>query len=146
MLKGETPLGNNLTENLLESEEIQIIQDNLTFLILIGRTNNLVKVKSSCYSCDLNCIESSFLCGKQFNSVNELYFFIVNIFKGKNIQINISNNEMNITLSFYNDIMKQQKTFMLTMRYSENNTDYFINHLWNKLIIEIIKKNKIKSI
>lgn len=144
MLKGETPVGNNFTEALLESEEILIFYNNLSFLILIGRTNNLVKVKSSCYSCDLNCGESSFLCGKQFNSVNELYYFIVNIFKGKNIQINIVNNELNITLSFYNDIMKQNKSFTLTLRYLENNTDYFINHLYNKLTKLEVENNMIK--
>jgi len=144
MLKGQTPVGNNFTENLLESEEILIIYNNLSFLILVGRTNDFVKVKSSCYSCDLNCGESSFLCGKQFNSVNELYYFIVNIFKGKNIQINIKDNELNITLSFYNDIMKQNKQFTLTLRYQENNTDYFINYLYNKLIKLEAENNMIK--
>ena len=144
MLKGQTPVGNNFTENLLESEEILIIYNNLSFLILVGRTNNFVKVKSSCYSCDLNCQESSIVCGKQFNSVNELYYFIVNIFKGKNIQINIKDNELNITLSFYNDIMKQNKQFTLTLRYQENNTDYFINYLYNKLIKLEAENNMIK--
>ena len=144
MQKGQTPVGNNFTENLLESEEILIIYNNLSFLILVGRTNDFVKVKSSCYSCDLNCGESSFLCGKQFNSVNELYYFIVNIFKGKNIQINIKDNELNITLSFYNDIMKQNKQFTLTLRYQENNTDYFINYLYNKLIKLEAENNMIK--
>ena len=94
MLKGETPyfVGNNFTENLLDSEEFQIFQNNYTFLVLIGRTNNFVTVKSSNYSTNLNVNDISIISGQNFMSTNDLYNFIINIFKNKRIQINLVNN------------------------------------------------------
>ena len=147
MLKGETPyfIGNNFTENLLDSEEFQIFQNNYTFLVLIGRTNNFVTVKSSNYSTNLNVNDISIISGQKFMSTNDLYNFIINIFKNKRIQINLVNNEMNemnLNLSFYNN--NQLKSFQLTMGYSNNNTDYFINHLFNKLTKLETENNALK--
>ena len=144
MLKGETLyfVGNNFTENLLDSEEFQIFQNNYTFLVLIGRTNNFVTVKSSNYSTNLNVNDISIISGQNFMSTNDLYNFIINIFKNKRIQINLVNNEMNLNLSFYNN--NQLKSFQLTMGYSNNNTDYFINHLFNKLTKLETENNALK--
>ena len=137
MSKGETPyfVGNNFTENLLDSEEFQIFQNNYTFLVLIGRTNNFVTVKSSNYSTNLNVNDISIISGQNFMSTNDLYNFIINIFKSKRIQINLVNNEMNemnLNLSFYNN--NQLKSFQLTMGYSNNNTDYFIKNELSKFV------------
>ena len=133
MANGETPIGNNYTENLLESKEFHIIQDNQAFLILIGKTMNLVTVKCSSYSTNLNYSEISLIAQNQLNSINELYNFIVFIFTNRGVKVEMKNNEINLYLSFFNNNMKQNKIFMITLTYSANNTDYFINHLWNKI-------------
>ena len=144
MLSGETPIANNFTENLIETEEFQIVQNNCIFFILIGRTNNTVKVKSSNYSADLNCEEFSIVSGQKFKSINELFNFIVNIFRNKNFQINLDNNKMNIVLSFYNNNTKQNNQCKIDMMYSNNNIDYFINDLWNKLTKLEVENTTIK--
>ena len=147
MLKGEseTPslFVNNYIDNLLESEEIQIFQNNYIFLILIGRTNNSVIIKSSYYSANLNNNEISFISGHNFQSINELYNFIINIFKNNQVQINLANNEMNLKLSFFNN-NNQLKSFQITMVFSNSNTDYFINHLFNNLTKLESENNTIK--
>ena len=141
-MKRETPLGNDYIENLLESKEFQIYQGNHAFLILLGKTINSVTVKCSHYSANLNYNELSIITGNKFNNINELYNFIFNIFNNNNVQIEIKNNEMNLNLSFYNMNTKQNKKFMITMAYSNNNIDYFINNLWNK-ITKLEQENEI---
>ena len=133
MMKGETPMGNIYTENLLESKEFKIIQGNHVFLILLGKAMNSVKIKFSNYSADLNCQEISLIAQNPLNSINDLYFLIFNIFSSGNVKIEMQNNSINLYLSFFNNNIKQNKTFMISLKYSDNNTDYFINHLLNKL-------------
>ena len=133
MNNGETPNGNNYTENLLESKEFRIIQDNHIYLILIGKTMNTVTVKCSSYSTNLNYSEISLIAQYQLNSINELYNFIIIIFNSGNVKIEMKNKYIDLYLSFFNNNTKQNKLFMITLNYSENNTDYFINHLWNKI-------------
>ena len=133
MNNGETPSGNNYTENLLESKEFRIIQDNHIYLILIGKTMNSVTVKCSSYSTNLIFTEISLIAQYQLNSMNELYNFIILIFNSGNVKIEMKNNNINLYLSFFNNNIKQNKLFMITLNYSRDNTDYFINHLWNKI-------------
>ena len=145
MLKGETPsqVVNNYTDNLIESEEFQIFQNNYIFLILVGRTNNIVTIKSSNYSTNLNNNEISLISGQNFQSINALYNFIINIFKNNKVQVNLANNEMNLNLSFFNN-NNQLKSFQIALGYSNNNTDYFINYLFNKLTKLESENNTIK--
>ena len=133
MNSGETPSGNNYTENLLESKEFRIIQDNHIYLILIGKTMNSVTVKCSSYSTNLIFTEISLIAQYQLNSMNELYNFIILIFNSGNVKIEMKNNNINLYFSFFNNNIKQNKLFMITLNYSRDNTDYFINHLWNKI-------------
>ena len=145
MLKGETPsiFANNYTENLLESEEFQIFQNNYIFLILIGRTDNSVTIKCSNYSTNLNNNEVSLISGQKFQSINALYNFIINIFKNNKVKINLANNEMNLDLSFLNN-NNQLKSFQISLGFSNSNTDYFINYLFNKLTKLESENNTIK--
>lgn len=145
MLKGETPsiVANNYTENLLESEEFRIFQNNYIFLILIGRTDNSVTIKCSNYSANLNNNEVSLISGQKFQSINALYNFIINIFKNNKVKINLANNEMNLDLSFLNN-NNQLKSFQISLGFSNSNTDYFINYLFNKLTKLESENNTIK--
>ena len=145
MLKGETPsqVVNNYTDNLIESEEFQIFQNNYIFLILVGRTNNIVTIKSSNYSTNFNNNEITLISGQNFQSINALYNFIINIFKNNKVQVNLANNEMNLNLSFFNN-NNQLKSFQIALGYSNSNTDYFINYLFNKLTKLESENNTIK--
>ena len=145
MLKGETPsiVANNYTENLLESEEFQIFQNNYIILILIGSTDNSVTIKCSNYSANLNNNEVSLISGQKFQSINALYNFIINIFKNNKVKINLANNEMNLDLSFLNN-NNQLKSFQISLGFSNSNTDYFINYLFNKLTKLESENNTIK--
>ena len=58
-------------EHLLESREFQIFQGNNVFLILIGKTINSVKVKSSHYSVELNF--------KEISTISESPLVVVNV-------------------------------------------------------------------
>ena len=104
MDKAPTPNKNIIPmENLLESREFQILQGNNVFLILIGKTMNLVKVKSSYFSVDLNFKEISTIAEFPLNSIDELFNFIVNIFMSNNVKVEMTNNEMNLILAFLNN-------------------------------------------
>ena len=134
MDKAPTPNKNIIPmENLLESREFQILQGNNVFLILIGKTVNLVKVKSSYFSVDLNFKEISTIAEFPLNSIDELFNFIVNIFMGNNVKVEMTNNEMNLILAFLNNNTKQNKQFSIILKYSDDNINYFIYDLWLKL-------------
>ena len=62
----------------------------------------------------------------------------------ENSEDNISSNKDNLgdnyidnsdqsSLNEVKNNIKQNKLFMITLNYSRDNTDYFINHLWNKI-------------
>ena len=134
MDKAPTPNKNIIPmENLLESREFQILQGNNVFLILIGKTMNLVKVKSSYFSVDLNFKEISTIAEFPLNSIDELFNFIVNIFMSNNVKVEMTNNEMNLILAFLNNNTKQNKQFSIILKYSDDNINYFIYDLWLKL-------------
>ena len=140
MLKGETgktPIFNSLPDTFIDSKEFRINQGENVFYILVGKTMNSVTVKCLRYSANLNYNEISILTQNKFNNNDELFFFIVNIFmqNQSNIEIGIENNEMNLNLTFFNMNTNQNQKFVITMTCADNNTDYFINHLWNKLIL-----------
>ena len=120
-------------EHLLESREFQIFQGNNVFLILIGKTINSVKVKSSHYSVELNFKEISTISESPLNSNDDLFKFLVNIFMNNNVQIMIKNNEMNLKFEFFNNYIKQNKKFVIALKYSNDNINYFIYDLWLKL-------------
>ena len=113
--------------------DFQILQGNNVFLILIGKTMNLVKVKSSYFSVDLNFKEISTIAEFPLNSIDELFNFIVNIFMSNNVKVEMTNNEMNLILAFLNNNTKQNKQFSIILKYSDDNINYFIYDLWLKL-------------
>ena len=146
MDKAPTPNKNIIPmENLLESREFQILQGNNVFLILIGKTMNLVKVKSSYFSVDLNFKEISTIAEFPLNSIDELFNFIVNIFMSNNVKVEMTNNEMNLILAFLNNNTKQNKQFSIILKYSDDNINYFIYDLWLKLTNLEKENNSLKQ-
>ena len=144
MLSGDTPPDNFFVENFLETKEFQIISKNSVYLILIGRSQNSVTVKSLNHSVVLNPQEIAIVAEMMFHSIIELYNFIINIFNNNGVQINIENNDMNLYLSFFNMNTKTQKNFMISLKYSAQNTDYFINNLFQKITNLESENNSIK--
>ena len=144
MLSGDTPPDNFFVENFLETKEFQIISKNKVYLILIGRSQNSVTVKSLNHSVVLNPQEIAIVAEMMFHSIIELYNFIINIFNNNGVQINIENNDMNLYLSFFNMNTKTQKNFMISLKYSAQNTDYFINNLFQKITNLESENNSIK--
>ena len=123
----ETPEEFN-PENYLETREFQLNYHNTFYNILIGLTPNKIIMRTIHFSLDMGPNDFYQLTSKKFNSINEIFNFIVDNFANNQVKISgVSNNEINL-------LFTAQK-FLLTLEFHAKNTDHIINNLWNKILI-----------
>lgn len=124
----ETPNENLLIQNYIESKDYQINIGDTPCNILIGKTEKDVIISSFCFFTNINHNEFDLAINKKFESLNELYIYIINIFDKKNVKIDFNENkEIQIELLLLNG-----KKIQIASKYCRKNIDYIINHLWCK--------------
>jgi hypothetical protein len=135
MTKQETPEEFN-HENYLETRDFQLKFQNIFYNILIGKTSNKIIIRTLHFSLDMNIDDFCQLTSMKFNSLNDIYSFIINSFDNNKVLITgINESEMNL-------LFIVQK-FGLTLEFHARNIDHIINNLWNKIIILEQKLNNI---
>ena len=152
---------NNFTENKIfkniEYQEYYLIKENKIFRIIIGKRKNDIIFKYKNYETKLNNLELSKLLKKEFNTIEESYKFIINIFEQNKIIIsekipnksiklkaNIEDKEIEIIL-LYSKENKNILFFELNNIFNEYKND--INNLKNEVnfLREEIDKLKISN-
>ena len=121
----------NITPQQSEFSEISeyfLKKGNIPFTIFIGKARNYVLIKTISYEIRLTPNEFSMLAKQIFKSMDEIYFFLKNIFEKKNVVIQDINNRMvKLLLGVFD--MKQIELIL----YSQNNiNDYIFNDLFMK--------------
>ena len=89
-MKQETPEEDFIFYNCIESKEYIINFDDTPCNILIGKTKKNVIISSLCFTTNLNKMEFGLAINKEFESIDELYDYIINIFDKKNAKIKIN--------------------------------------------------------
>ena len=126
----------NITPQQSEFSEISeyfLKKGNIPFTIFIGKARNYVLIKTISYEIRLTPNEFSMLAKQIFKSMDEIYFFLKNIFEKKNVVIQDINNRMVKLLLGVFDMMKRGMKQSELILYSQNNiNDYIFNDLFMK--------------
>ena len=126
----------NITPQQSEFSEISeyfLKKGNIPFTIFIGKARNYVLIKTISYEIRLTPNEFSMLAKQIFKSMDEIYFFLKNIFEKKNVVIQDINNRMVKLLLGVFDMMKRGMKQIELILYSQNNiNDYIFNDLFMK--------------
>ena len=114
-------------ENYLETRDFKLKHQNISYNILIGITLNKIIIRTLHFSLDLDISAFCQLTSMEFNSLNEIFTFIINNFENNQVIISgITECEMNLLFTAQN--------FGLTLEFHAKNTDHIINNLWDKII------------
>ena len=142
-----------LTENIIDYEEYYLIKENNAYKFIIYKTKSDIIIKCNNYEIELNNNNFSMINNIKLilNSINDIYDFIINLFKENKVIIkNIINNKIIILLlKIYNDYKEKNIEILLVYNkeYKSNYKDIIINELNNNftnLKYEIFKlKNEI---
>ena len=134
---------NTLIQSLdIEYNEYYTIFGNNILKIIIGRIENEIIINCKNYMITFNLNDFFLLTKMQFNSINEAYDFIINIFEENNCIIKkiIKNKEIKLIFNLNNN--KQMELILL---YNKENKDFIVKEI-NKLKIENIQLKKEISI
>jgi FtsZ-binding cell division protein ZapB len=133
---------NNPKENQENKEELLIKKEfKLKYLseiyeIIIGKSKNNIFIKSSIYELKLNSEDLSILTKYQFNSIDDSFEFIENIFNQKKSYIkNISSDEMKLIIKTFDIIKGKEKEIELCLLINFDNKNEVIKDLINKYTI-----------
>ena len=124
--------------SLFDYKEFYILNSYIIFKIIIGKIENEIIINCKNYKISFNVKDLYILTGKNFDSIEDAYDYIVNIFEQNNYRITkiSTNKEIHLLLKLNNN-----KELELILLYNKNNTDIIINEL-NKLKTENKKLKK----
>ena len=143
------PTNSQTLSILLDTQEFFLINEDIIYKIVIGKNAFEIFIKNKNYMFTFNENDLSILAKIKFNSIDEAYDYITNLFEENKATIkNISlNKEMKLVIKI--DTTKEIK---FTLKYNkennkinENNNEYFINEI-NQLkndINELKEENNI---
>jgi len=90
---------------ILDYEEYYLIKENIIYKILIEKTDSKIDLKHKNYQIIFNHKNFSMLTKINFNTIDEVYQFIIDRFEDNKIEIKnfIKNKEMNLTIQYNDD-------------------------------------------
>ena len=126
---------------LLEYEEYYLIKDNNIYKVIIGIDKNDIIIKCKNHMIKLNLHELNIVANIEFNTLNEGYDFIKNLFDENKIIIKEIIIKKNIKLSFK---IANDKEIKIFLNYNIDYKNYLFNSINNlkKEIIDLKKENK----
>ena len=139
---------NNYEEEYLLDSKIYISEyDNNNLDIYIGKTKSDVIIRILYYEIIISPNNFSLLIKKKFQSIDELYEFIKDIFANKKYEIKgEKENIMRIKLFIKDNEINKYKEIVLSLKENFGNYKYFIKNLFNKYIKLEKEMNEIKTI
>ena len=131
-----TSNSNNDIEEDIEKKEYHINDiDNNPITILIIKTNDNIIIRSLFYEIKLTSKELSLITKIKFDSLNEVFEFINNIFEQNKYKIkDISSNCMKLNINTYDNIKGKEKEIELKLTENFGNKDILIKDLFNKFM------------
>ena len=103
--------------------------------IIIEMTNSNIIIRNTYYELKLSPQNLSLLTNIIFNSTNEAFEFIINIFNQNRYYIKrIFSNKILLGIQIYDNIKGQQKEIELELKENFEDKDYLIKELFNKYI------------
>ena len=129
----------DLIKNILDIQEFYLTKEGIIYKIIIGKNKEQIFIQSKKYFIKFNLKDFSFLIKTDFNSIDKVYEYIINLFEEN--QIFISDIKQNESL-----ILKiQEKNIEFLLTYNLKNSNYIMNDINNiKKDINLLKEeNKI---
>jgi len=123
---------NNTPKLLIKKEfKLKYLSDN--YEIIIGKSKNNIIIQSSLYELKLNREDLSILTKAIFNSIDDSFEFIENIFNQKKSYIkDISSEEMKIIIKTFDIIKEKEKEIELNLMKNLDKKNGIIKDLINK--------------
>ena len=146
------PKINNDSEQILIQKNYELMKDNKSYKIEICETSDKIIIKHINYKVKLNYDEISKITKILFNSIDEAYKYIDNIFNKNKVIIKdvLVNDKIKLIFYIYDNINDNEKEIEIDLVNDRQNKDYIIIDLinkYNKLENEVnFLKNEIKSI
>ena len=130
--------------NIIDYQEYYLTKKNIIYKIIIGKNKNEIFIKSRVYFISLNCNDLSILTHIKFDSINEAYKYLINIFEENIVIIKdiTFNKEMIIKINNENG-----KEIEITLLYNNENNDIIISEIreLKKEIVKLkVKNNKLE--
>ncbi len=123
-------------EELLIKKEFKLKYLSDTYKIIIGKSKNNIIIQCSFYELKLNGEDLSILTKAVFNSIDDSFEFIENIFNQKKSYIkNISSDEMKLIIKTFDIIKGKEKEIELYLMKNLENKNEVIKDLINKFSI-----------
>ena len=127
----------NKNDKSLEYEEFYFLKDNIIYKTIIGKIENKILIQTRNYAIQLDKDDLSKLIKTKFNSIDDSYIFIIDIFENDRVYIKeiIVNKEIKLLLKF-NDL-KEEKELILKYNKKNGNLISRKRDIYKNLIEEI---------
>ena len=126
----------NIFEKLFDIEEYYLIKEKVGYKLIIGKSSSDLIIKCKNYQITLNNNDLSILTKSIFNTIDDAYLFIINIFEENKVTIKeiIINKTITLLLNIY--IYNKPENIELILLYNKTNKNLInneINNNYNKL-------------
>jgi len=123
------------TEQIMVRKEYKAKYLSEFYNIIIEKTRNNIIIRTTYYELKLNSQDLSLLTKAKFNSINEAFDFLINIFDQNRYYIKgIFSNKIILIISINDMIRATYKEFELELKENFEDKNYLIKELFNKYI------------
>ena len=121
----------NIFENLFDYEEYYLIKEKAVYKFIIVKRPNDIIIKCKNYEITFNNNDLSILTKSIFETIDDAYLFIINIFEENKAIIKdiMKNKTITLLLNIYN--YNKPKDIEIILLYNKTNKDLIINELNN---------------
>ena len=140
------------TPQIEEEEDLLIKKEYITkynsdlIKIIIGKTKNNIIIRSTYYKLKLNKDDLSLLTRIMYNSIDESFKYIENIFNNNKYKIKEkSSKKIKLSITIYDIIKEKEKDIELILLENFDNQNIYIKDLFNKYINIEKEINEIKN-
>ena len=124
---------NNITEEILMRKEYFAQYYSEVYNITIDKTNSNIIIRNNCYEIKLDKQTLSLLTKVIFNTIDDMFTFLLNIFNQNKYYIKqILNNKMILVIGVYNMIEGREKEIELKLKENFEDKNYLIKELFNR--------------
>ena len=127
----------NIIEEVIEMQRFYLTKKNKTYVFRVEKSKTSAAITYEKYEGILDVNDLSEIVQRQFNSINDVYRFLVNIFEKKKVKLKKIKKEESIDI----ELLVGDQSIGITLGYNEEGTK-IINAKLKLLTAEIKKENK----